>query len=144
MTLEKCLYTIAVIASVVLLFFAAWGGFAVYDYFFPMAEAITCPVNEEVTFASLALNNSTIVQFEEAELVKLLEHFDAVTPTRKWSVQDYPTAKTYYIIELHTENRLYRYFVYTEGTQVYVEHPYEGIYKADPQILTFINEQLGE
>ena len=141
---KKLLFTIGVIVSVALFVFAIWGGFAVYDYFFPMAEAITYPTNEEVTLVSLSQNNGTSIQVDNAELVVLLEHIGNVAPTRKWSVQDYPTAKAYYTIELHTEKRLYRYFVYTEGSQVYVESPYKGIYIADYQILRFIHKHYGK
>jgi hypothetical protein len=56
------------------------------------------------------------------------------------SVYDYPTAKTYYTIEVDMVARQYRYFLYAENSQVYVELPYEGIYKANQQFLDFVAE----
>ena len=67
----------------------------------------------------------------------LLENIRNAEHTRIWSIQDYPAAESYFIVEIETEMRSYRYFVYSEQSELYVECPYEGVYKANQQIYNF-------
>lgn len=44
------------------------------------------------------------------------------------SVNDIPTARPYYKLQVATEEQEFDYFVYTENNRVYLEIPYVGIY----------------
>ena len=129
---------VVVSVSAVLLVIFAVGAYPVYNYLFPMAEPIVCPNEDDITSISLARNNDPSAAIEISDFAVLLQSFRNTKPTRNWSVNDYPTAKVYYTIEIDTSARHYRYFVYTEDSQVYVESPYEGVYKADRQILDLV------
>ena len=54
------------------------------------------------------------------------------------SVNDAPYTKVYYIIQIDTSDRQYRYYVYRESSQVYIEMPYTGIYKTSDQFLDVV------
>ena len=139
MKLEKILSRIAIIVTIALLIFAIWGGFAIYDYLFPMADMIVCPKEEDVTSISLTQNNGTNIAIEKHYLEDFLQYIRNAKPTRKWSVHDSPVAENYYIIELDTHEREYRYFVYVENSLVYIERPYDGVYRGNQQLLDFLD-----
>ena len=75
---------------------------------------------------------------ETTDIDKILKNIIDAQPTREMSVNDYPATKAYYTIEIDTVARQYRYFLYAENSQVYVELPYEGIYKTNQQFLDFV------
>ena len=75
-----------------------------------------------------------------ADFGEILKYITNAQPTRTMSVNDKPTAKAYYTIEVDTAARQYRYFLYAENSQVYIEIPYEGIYKTNQQVLDFVAE----
>lgn len=128
---------ILIVILIVLLCLTAVGGCILLNNMFPMADPIDYPDKEDIISISL-VNNNTSYLITASDFKTFLQYIHNSDPTRQWSIQDYPSVANYYTIELLTENRLYRYFVYTEGSQIYIEHPYEGIYKADPQVLDFI------
>lgn len=138
---EKWLIPVVVSVSAVLLVIFAVGAYPVYNYLFPMAEAIVCPAGDDITSVSLARSSDPSAAIEISDFATLLQTFRNTKPTRNWSVQDYPAAETYYTIEIRTSERQHRYFVYTEGSQVYLESPYEGVYEAN-QELTNLLENL--
>ena len=139
MKLEKILSRIAIIVTIALLTFAIWGGFAIYDYLFPMADMIVCPKEEDVTSISLTQNNGTNIAIEKHYLEDFLQYIRNAKPTRKWSVHDFPVVESYYIVELDTHEREYRYFVYVENSLVYIERPYDGVYRGNQQLLDFLD-----
>lgn len=129
---------IAIIAA--LLCIAAIGAYAVLDSIFPKAEPINI-LSEKDTMSALLIRNDKVTAMVKTEdLEVLLKNINTAKPTRKMSVNDYPSVKAYYILELHTSARFHRYFIYEENSQVYIEIPYEGIYKADSKILDLVSE----
>ena len=129
-----------VIIIIALLGIAVIGGYAVLNSIFPKADPIKCPDTESVTAIILIQKEGSSVAVETADFGEILKNITNVQPTRTMSVNDYPTAKTYYTIEVDTAARQYRYFLYAENSQVYIEIPYEGIYKANQQFLDFVAE----
>ena len=144
MQAEKILSRIAIVIATVLLIAAVYGAFAVYDYFFPVAEPVICPIEDGVNTITLAKSKSAAIMVDTACFADLLQHISSTEPTRKWSVQDYPAVKDCYIIEVNTLDRMHRYFVYVENSQVYLESPYEGVYKSNHQFLKFIQTLFQE
>lgn len=129
------------VAIIALLAIAVLGGYAVFDSIFPKVAPIKCPDIQSVTSVTLVENNGVSVTVETTDFEEILTNITNGQPTRAMSVNDYPTAKSYYTVEVYTEARQYRYFLYVENSQVYIEIPYEGIYKTDHQFLDFVAEK---
>ena len=129
-----------VIIIIALLGIAVIGGYAIFNNIFPKADPIKFPDTESITAITLIQKDGSSVAVATADFGEILKNITNAQPTRTMSVNDYPTAKTYYTIEVDTAARQYRYFLYAENSQVYVELPYEGIYKANQQFLDFIEE----
>ena len=125
-------------AVVVLLVLLSVGGYFLLDSMFPVAAPITCPNEEDIVSISLLQNSDPSSAIEISDFRSVMQGIRIVEPTRGWSIQDYPPTEIYYTIQIETSARLHRYFVYTEDSQVYVESPYNGIYKANQQILDFV------
>ena len=144
---ETWLVPVVVVVSTALLVFAVMGASAVYNYFFPMANPIVCPSEEDTASISLTKNSDPSTVIEITDIGYILHSIRDTQPTRNWSVQDYPTAKNYYTIEINTsatQDRYFRYFVYTENSQVYLESPYEGVYTADQQLFDFLKAAFAD
>ena len=129
-----------VIIIIALLGIAVIGGYAILNNIFPKADPIKFPDTESITAITLIQKDGSSVAVETADFGEILKNITNAQPTRTMSVNDYPTAKTYYTIEVDTAARQYRYFLYAENSQVYIELPYEGIYKANQQFLDFVAE----
>ena len=129
-----------VIIIIALLGVAVIGGYAILNNIFPKADPIKFPDTESITAITLIQKDGSSVAVETADFGEILKNITNAQPTRTMSVNDYPTAKTYYTIEVDTAARQYRYFLYAENSQVYIELPYEGIYKANQQFLDFVLE----
>ena len=129
-----------VIIIIALLGIAVIGGYAILNNIFPKADPIKFPDTESITAITLIQKGGSSVAVETADFGEILKNITNAQPTRTMSVNDYPTAKTYYTIEVDTAARQYRYFLYAENSQVYIELPYEGIYKANQQFLDFVLE----
>ena len=130
-----------IISLIVVLCVGIIGAYTVLDSLFPKAEPISYPDFNEIKSVSIAQNKGDSITVSNEKFAELLEVISESEPTRKLSVNDYPTAETYYKIEV-SANRMYCYFIYMEGTQVYVELPYEGIYKSDEYILSLVSDCL--
>ncbi len=129
-----------IIVIIALLGIAVIGGYVVLDNIFPKAKPINCPTEESITTITLVQNNGSSLVVETTDISEILKNITDAIPTRAMSVNDYPTTKTYYTIEVDTSARQYRYLLYIENSQVYIELPYEGIYKSNQQFLDFIAE----
>lgn len=129
-----------IVIMIALLGFAVIGCYAVLDNTFPKADPINCPATESVTAFVLIKNDGSYVEVETADFGEFLHNITNAQPTRTMSVNDYPASKTYYTIEVGTAARRYQYFLYVENSQVYIEVPYEGVYKTNQQFLDCIVE----
>lgn len=129
-----------IVVIIALLGVAVIGGYAVLDSIFPKARPINCPSIENITTITLIQNKGSSLIVETTDIGEILKNITDTQPTRAMSVNDYPPAKTYYTIEVDTAARQYRYFLYAEKSQVYIELPYEGIYKSNQQFFDFIAE----
>lgn len=119
------------------------GGWYMFNEIFPMAKQIRTPNIEDIRSISVAVNNDEEFEIEGVNLEELFEHIQNAEPTREQSVNDYPP-KGFYRIEVQTSEMEYRYFVYERGEQVYIEMPYEGIYRADSWLFSFVIKYFEE
>ena len=121
--MKKIMIIITIILSVLLV-----GGYVLLDNIFPKAEPINYPIIDDVNRITISQNKLDSVNVEYSDYETLLQLIDNAKPTRKMSVNDYPTVETYYVVEIDTNEREYRYFICDENGQLYIESPYEGIY----------------
>ena len=135
-----------VIAAVIILITAmlALALFCLYAMF-PKAPPISCPnpVNswdKETNIFSIHVshNGGEPVPVKNEEIGLVTQHIPFAKPTRIWSVNDYPAAEDYYTIEIAASTRTYWYYLYEEGSRVYIEVPYEGVYRIDRKILDVV------
>ena len=127
-----CIFFFLVIAVIVC--------YVVFDVIFPKAQPVSCPTADEIFSVSVSRNNEDKFVIGEEQIKELLQKISQAKPTRKMSINDYPAAETYYEVEV-SASRMYCYFIYEENSQVYVELPYEGIYKSDYNMLSFFAQE---
>lgn len=61
------------------------------------------------------------------------------------SVNDYPSVRPYYEVEIKTVEEVLRYVIYEESGTAYAEISYEGIYKIEKETMEiFYNEDIKE
>ena len=128
-----------IILALTLICVIAVGGYIAVDSVFPKAEPINIPTPDSIVSVTLTRNDGVSATEDGIKLEDILNSITAAQPTRKMSVNDYPTAKSYYTLEIHTSAYTYKYFIYEENSKVYIEIPYEGIYKADSKALDLVS-----
>lgn len=106
---------------------------------FPKAKPIKLPDSVEAVSVSVAVNTDDAIAIDEACAAEVLLYISDAKPTRRQSVNDYPDVRPFYRLEIHSSERDYRCFVYEEGSQVFIELPYEGIYTADSELLQLLS-----
>lgn len=133
-----------IIAIAVVLCLGIVCGYAILDNIFPKANPINVPSSSSVTSITVSKNEMRKAG-EQQEVVNtyidsILFQLSEAKPTRKMSVQDSPDAKIYYEISVTNNDRTHYFYVYEEGGMCYVEIPYEGIYKSESKLFTFVEE----
>ena len=116
------------------------GGYYALDHLFPKADPIICPDESELISISVGTNSDVFSILEPTEYPEIQNILSESEPTRTMSVNDYPSVRPYYTLVLTTSSREYRYFIYEDRGQIYIEIPYEGIYGSDKQLLDLIIE----
>lgn len=101
---------------------------------FPKARPIVVPFASEITSVTISGEHGTPeIEIADVDVVKICTLVSAAKPTRRHSYDDNPAARPYYKIEVQTTVNNYRYFIYKEGEAVFLEVPYEGIYKSNDE-----------
>ena len=132
--------TSSIICVPVLIIIIISGAWLAIDRFFPKAEALEVPHYDGVIAVSLSDNKGNAADIDKTVFEGILHCISGATPTRQMSVNDYPGAEAYYVIRVETDERQYCYFVYEDSSRIYIESPYEGIYKAGAELLDAISE----
>ena len=109
---------------------------------FPYARPISVPPVERICAIHISSNEGGEAAVLHKDFEKIMSTICDARPTRTMSVNDYPTARPYYSIEVLSGKKTTRYFVYEEQGNVYLEIPYEGIYFTDEQMLEMVNAWL--
>ena len=118
--------------------------FFISDNIFIKRAPVPCPDEASVYSASLSYCDGVSVFPGKEEIGSLLEYISNSVPTGRQSVNDSPATSEYYITDIVTEDRSYRYYIYKEKSTVYVELPYEGIYKASDRLIVFLENILSD
>ena len=116
------------------------GGYAAYNELFPMAKPIVVAQQEQIQSVSVSLQD--VAETTITDATALLAMIADAEPTRIMSVNDDPTAKVYYTVTAAVPEREYRYFVYEDNGEVLIEIPYEGVYRADRELLVQIKKMI--
>ena len=129
-----------IIIIIVLSSLISIGGYCIFDSIFPIAEPINYPSEDTIISILLTPNNDNSITIEASSFEDISRNICNAKATRKMSVNDYPTVEVYYTIKVNTSTREYRYYIYTENSQVYIEIPYQGIYTSNQQLLVTVME----
>lgn len=116
------------------------GGYYVYSNMFPVARPIHCPSIEAITAINISTDNNKESKILGTDFAKTVTYIGNSRPTRMISVNDTPTVRPYYKIEILTAEKTFNYYVYEKNNNVYIERPYEGIYIIDRQVVNIISE----
>ena len=141
MKIKSIILTIVLIVCVGLLA----GTVYLFNDIFPKAEPIRHPEPDEIASVKLSCNTpDTTIPMSEQYYEDLIQYISEAKPTRKHSLNDTPTSGAYYGVEIQTDEKQYRYFIYEEGVQVYIEMPYEGIYEAEDKLFNIVLKYFEE
>lgn len=132
--MKKKTVTITVIVVAVLVL----GVYMVYDNIFPKAKPIKQLEISMIESVALSDNGDNEIVITDEELQKLLSYINDAEATRTMSVNDYPSARPYFVLEIKTAERVFRYMIYEEHGAAYAEIPYEGVYKIDREAIEII------
>lgn len=109
--------------------------YTVYDDIFPKAEPIEQLEIGMLEPVKLYDNENIEIVISDEELQKLITFIKGAVATRIMSVNDYPSVRPYYVVEIKKAERIFRYIIYEEKGTTYVELPYEGVYEIDREVL---------
>ena len=117
------------------------GIYALIDHIFPKAESI-----KQIEIGMLDsvkiyddLNKEIII--EDIDLQKIIPYINDAKATRRMSVNDYPSVRPYYVVEIQTIDRILRYIIYEENGTAYVEIPYEGVYEMKREVIDILSSE---
>lgn len=111
------------------------GGYLVYDSIFPKAEPLKLLKVSETDDVYIYDSNGNEIELGDSEIEALCIYINTAESTRIMSVNDYPSVRPYYVVEIESVDRYFRYMIYEENGKVYVELPYEGIYTIDEKVI---------
>ena len=130
----KKIFLIVLVVFVVLV----TGAYLAYDSIFPKAGPIKQLKLSEIDTIYIYNNNEIEIEMSDVEIEELFTYINVAEPTRRMSVNDYPSVRPYYVIEIESFDRYFRYMIYEENGEVYVELPYEGIYVMDAKAIAIL------
>lgn len=121
------------------------GAIYLFNDIFPKAKPIRHPEPDEIVSVKLSCDTpDATIPMSEQYFEDLIRYISEAKPTRKQTLNDIPTSGAYYGVEIQTDEMQYRYFVYEEGEQVYIEMPYEGIYEAEHTLFSIVLKYFEE
>lgn len=122
---------------VVVIAFVA-GAYLAYDSIFPKAGPIRQLELSQVDTIYIFDNNENEIGMSNRELEELFAYINVAEPTRIMSVNDYPSVRPYYVMEIKSADRYFRYMIYEDNGKTYVELPYEGVYTIDEKAIDIL------
>jgi len=131
--MKKKIVTISIVFFVFLLI----GAWVLFDKIFPKANPINKVEISRLESINIYDNEENEIVVSDDELQQLITCINGAVPTRTISVNDYPSVRPYYVIEIKTTERLFRYMLYDDNGATYVELPYEGVYGIDSVVMEF-------
>ncbi|NCC15602.1 MAG: hypothetical protein EOM28_04540 [Clostridia bacterium] len=105
------------------------------------ANPIVLPQASEITSIEIGGGVQDIICTNKEQIESFVQKVSEATPTSKKSVQDVPTVEEYIRIDFVTNGNIASVFIYQEGSNWYIEQPYQGIYETDETILTLLENE---
>ena len=109
-----------------------------YDSIFPKAEPIKQLKVSETDSTCIYDNNENEIGMVDSEIEEIITYINEAEPTRIMSVNDYPSVSPYYVVEIKSVDRYFRYMIYEDNGKTYVEVPYEGVYTIDEKAIDIL------
>ena len=107
-----------------------------FDSIFPKAGPVNLPEIEDIISVSIGCSTLDMtIPMNANDIEEVFKYLSEGEPTRQQAMDDHPVEKLYYAVLVLTAEREYCYFIYEKGGQVYIEVPYEGIYKTQAALL---------
>lgn len=119
-------------------------GYCLFNSIFPKAKPIRTPELNDIRTVSVAINTEESFLINDVNMETLLEEIIDTKPTRMQSLNDYPSCRPFYALVIKTEESTFRYFIYEEGEEIYIEVPYEGVYVADITLFNLVLKYFEE
>lgn len=138
--LERRMKKKIVVTVVIVVMLLLFGGYLILDDIFPKAEPIVQIEVGMIESVSLYNNEDEEIVICESELQKFLYYINNAKATRMMSANDYPYIRPYYLIEIKTMERVFRYMAYEDHGTAYIELPYEGIYVVENEIVELLKQ----
>lgn len=129
-----------VVITVMIFIVVMLSGYYVYNDMFPVAKPIQYPSIEDITSINISTDSNKESKILGTSFARIVTYISNSKPTRNMSVNDFPTIRPYYKIEILTEEEMFNYYIYKDNNKVYIERPYEGIYIIDSQVINIISE----
>lgn len=104
------------------------------------ADSITLPQTDEITSIDITVGENTVSHSDKTWISEIIANISSSEPTKKESVQDVPQAESYIKIDFQFETGTSTLFAYEDSGKYYVEQPYQGIYKIDSQLYSWLQE----
>lgn len=130
------------IITVIIVIAIILSGYLIYNNMFPVAKPIPYPSIEDITSIRISTDDNKENKVHGVDFAKIILYISNSKPTRAMSVNDFPTVRPYYKIEVSTDKRMFNYYIYKENNNVYIELPYEGIYIIDREIVDIISDWI--
>lgn len=130
---KKIIAIIGVVVVIMLL-----GAYWLFNDMFPKAEPVKQLRIGMLESVNLHDNENKEIVLSEEELQQLINYINSAVPTRTMSINDYPSVRLYYVIELKTAERRFGYMIYEDDGTAYVELPYEGVYEIDREVVEIL------
>lgn len=111
------------------------GLYKAYDNIFPKAAPIRQIKVSEINRIYIYDNSENKIGMVDSEIEEIITYINEAEPTRIISVNDYPSVRPYYVVEIKSDDRYFRYMIYKDNGKTYVELPYEGVYTINEKVI---------
>ena len=132
----------SVIITLMIVILVILSGYLVYNNMFPVAKPIQYPPIEDITSINISTDDNRENKLSGSDFEKIVIYISNSKPTRVMSINDSPSIRPFYKIQVLTDERMFNYYIYKENNNVYIELPYEGVYIIDSQILSLISNWI--
>ena len=105
----------------------------VYIVFVMNRTTIDLPATDAITSITMEhfkdyASAGEITITDKGEIKSILGELSGAVKTRRWTVNDYPTAANYLVVRLFREGKMQTLCLYSDGAD-YIEEPYVAVYR---------------
>ena len=112
--------------------------YILFNHFFPLANPIDYPEDDAINSHTVLYDNRLITS-SDLSFESIFTHIKTAKPTRKITVNDFPTIYPYFEVNVYTNSQAFKYFIYQEDNTTYLEMPYYGVYVLHNDVFELLN-----